>query len=355
MGSGRRHAQMEAERLAWGLRAATPTWDSERREQAEAAAVAVRRPDPAAGPCAGGRRPAAAPPRQRLARAAHPTGQHPVAGTELLKATPSRAPGPREVEAIVSEARRLERLVSDLLDMARIEAHAVVPGRRRDRPRRRHRCGRGPAAPRLARPAGRGQPATPMAWRCSPTGTGSARSSTICSRTPTVTRPGDVDHRPSNAGQALDRCRVPVHEWLRGPREPARADLRALRARGDRRAGGRRRGQPHRAAPAWGRRSSAAWSRRTPDGCADRGSGAGRGRPLSRSPSPPWSTTDHRDAEPWSTTAGDLRGLRDVVGGRDHVHVDVGHQPDQACATSSTSCCGCSRITRISVIRWPRA
>ena len=128
VGSGRRHAQMEAERLTAELRRSNADLERLEREQAEAAAVAVRLAQTQQQV-----RVLEASDRLRsdlLANVSHelrtPLASILTGGTELLERPNLAVPVRAEVEAMVSEARRLERLVSDLLDMARIEAHAVT-------------------------------------------------------------------------------------------------------------------------------------------------------------------------------------------------------------------------------------
>jgi K+-sensing histidine kinase KdpD len=128
VGSGRRHAQIEAERLAAELRRTNTEMERLEREQAEAAAVAVRLAQAQQQV-----RVLEASDRLRtdlLANVSHelrtPLASILTGATDLLGRPHLAAPVRTEVEAIISEARRLERLVSDLLDMARIEAHAVT-------------------------------------------------------------------------------------------------------------------------------------------------------------------------------------------------------------------------------------
>jgi K+-sensing histidine kinase KdpD len=128
VGSGRRHAQIEAERLAAELRRTNTEMERLEREQAEAAAVAVRLAQAQQQV-----RVLEASDRLRtdlLANVSHelrtPLASILTGATDLLGRPHLAAPVRTEVEAIISEARRLERLVSDLLDMARIEAHALT-------------------------------------------------------------------------------------------------------------------------------------------------------------------------------------------------------------------------------------
>jgi K+-sensing histidine kinase KdpD len=128
VGSGRRHAQLEAERLATQLRATNRELERLEREQAEAAAVAVRLAQAQQQV-----RVLEASDRLRtdlLANVSHelrtPLASILTGATDLLGRPHLPVPVRAEMEAIISEARRLERLVSDLLDMARIEAHALT-------------------------------------------------------------------------------------------------------------------------------------------------------------------------------------------------------------------------------------
>jgi K+-sensing histidine kinase KdpD len=128
VGSRRRHSQIEAEQLTTQLRLTNTQLERLEREQAEAAAVAVRLAQAQQQV-----RVLEASDRLRtdlLANVSHelrtPLASILTGATDLLERPrlPVRVRG--EVEAIISQARRLERLVSDLLDMARIEAHALT-------------------------------------------------------------------------------------------------------------------------------------------------------------------------------------------------------------------------------------
>ena len=128
VGSGRRHAQIEAERLTAQLRHTNEQLEQLEREQAEAAAMAVRLAQTQQQV-----RVLEASDRLRsdlLANVSHelrtPLASILTGATDLLARPRLPAPVHADVEAIIGEARRLERLVSDLLDMARIEAHAVT-------------------------------------------------------------------------------------------------------------------------------------------------------------------------------------------------------------------------------------
>jgi len=128
VGSRRRQAQLEAERLAAQLRLSNAQLSRLEREQAEAAAVAVRLAQAQQHV-----RVLEAADRLRtelLANVSHelrtPLASILTGATDLLARTDLRVQVRAEVEAVVGETRRLERLVSDLLDMARIEGHALT-------------------------------------------------------------------------------------------------------------------------------------------------------------------------------------------------------------------------------------
>jgi K+-sensing histidine kinase KdpD len=128
VGSGRRHAQIEAERLTAQLRHTNAQLEQLEREQAEAAALAVRLAQTQQQV-----RVLEASDRLRsdlLANVSHelrtPLASILTGATDLLDRPRLPAPVHADVEAIIGQARRLERLVSDLLDMARIEAHALT-------------------------------------------------------------------------------------------------------------------------------------------------------------------------------------------------------------------------------------
>jgi len=127
LGSLRRLAQHRAEQLAETLRRATVELENLNREQAQAAEVAVRlaqtqqqvhvleKTDQLR--------------RELLANVSHEL-RTPL-GT-ILTGVSSQAERPDipndsrdELQAVVREAERLERLVSDMLDLARIEGHAL--------------------------------------------------------------------------------------------------------------------------------------------------------------------------------------------------------------------------------------
>ena len=128
VGSGRRHAQIEAERLAAQLRHTNEQLEQMEREQAEAAAMAVRLAQTQQQV-----RVLEASDRLRsdlLANVSHelrtPLASILTGATDLLARPRLPASVHADMEAIIGQARRLERLVSDLLDMARIEAHALT-------------------------------------------------------------------------------------------------------------------------------------------------------------------------------------------------------------------------------------
>jgi K+-sensing histidine kinase KdpD len=128
VGSGRRHAQIEAERLAAQLRHTNEQLEQMEREQAEAAAMAVRLAQTQQQV-----RVLEASDRLRsdlLANVSHelrtPLASILTGATDLLARPRLPASVHVDMEAIIGQARRLERLVSDLLDMARIEAHALT-------------------------------------------------------------------------------------------------------------------------------------------------------------------------------------------------------------------------------------
>ncbi len=127
LGSRRRRAQLAAEALTDDLRRANDELARLNREQAEAAAVAVRlaRTEQQVRVLEESDRVR----RDFLANVSHelrtPLGSILVNSTGLL-AHPALDPALREeVESITVEARRLDRLVGDMLDMARIEGNAL--------------------------------------------------------------------------------------------------------------------------------------------------------------------------------------------------------------------------------------
>jgi two-component system sensor histidine kinase KdpD len=127
VGSRRRRSQLAAEALTQQLRRANEELARLNREQAEAAAVAVRlaRTEQQVRVLEESDRVR----RDFLANVSHelrtPLGSILTNSTGLL-AHPALQPELRdEVESISDEARRLNRLVGDMLDMARIEGNAL--------------------------------------------------------------------------------------------------------------------------------------------------------------------------------------------------------------------------------------
>lgn len=128
LGSRRRRGQIEAERLARQLSATNAELARLEREQAAAAAVAVRLAQAQQHV-----RLLEASDRLRtdlLANVSHelrtPLASVLTATTDLLDRPDLPERVRDEVAAVVGEARRLERLVSDLLDMARIQGHVLT-------------------------------------------------------------------------------------------------------------------------------------------------------------------------------------------------------------------------------------
>lgn len=127
LGSRRRRASMRSESLSAELRHANAELQRLNREQAEAAAVAVRlaRTEQQVHALVETDRLRA----DLLANVSHEL-RTPLAtvltGTTDLLNDPDLAPAARtQVESVVSETERLGRLVSDMLDMARIEGRAL--------------------------------------------------------------------------------------------------------------------------------------------------------------------------------------------------------------------------------------
>lgn len=127
LGSRRRHAHLEAEALTRKLRVANDQLARLNREQADAAATAVRlaQTEQQVRVLEEGDRSR----RELLANVSHEL-RTPLAslltGTTALQARhdiPSSLHA--ELDTLADEARRLNRLVSDMLDMARIEGHAL--------------------------------------------------------------------------------------------------------------------------------------------------------------------------------------------------------------------------------------
>jgi two-component system, OmpR family, sensor histidine kinase KdpD len=128
VGSRRRRSQLAAEALTEQLRRANDELARLNREQAEAAAVAVRlaRTEQQVRVLEESDRVR----RDLLANVSHelrtPLGSILTNSTGLLSDA-ALAPGLHgEVESIATEARRLNRLVGDMLDMARIEGNALT-------------------------------------------------------------------------------------------------------------------------------------------------------------------------------------------------------------------------------------
>lgn len=127
VGSRRRRAQMRAEALAQELRRANVELARLNREQAEAAAVAVRlaRTEQQVRVLEESDRVR----REFLANVSHelrtPLGSILTNSTGLLARPDLHPEVHEEAESIAVEARRLNRLVGDMLDMARIEGNAL--------------------------------------------------------------------------------------------------------------------------------------------------------------------------------------------------------------------------------------
>jgi K+-sensing histidine kinase KdpD len=128
VGSRRRRSQLAAEALTQQLRRANDELARLNREQAEAAAVAVRlaRTEQQVRVLEESDRVR----RDLLANVSHelrtPLGSILTNSTGLLS-DPALAPALRhEADSIAVEARRLDRLVGDMLDMARIEGDALT-------------------------------------------------------------------------------------------------------------------------------------------------------------------------------------------------------------------------------------
>jgi two-component system sensor histidine kinase KdpD len=126
LGSRRRTTQLRAEALTQQLRRANSDLERLNREQAEAAAVAVRlaRTEQQVHALEETDRLRA----ELLANVSHEL-RTPLAtiltGTSGLLDDPAFVAKRGEIESIVGETERLARLVSDMLDMARIEGHAL--------------------------------------------------------------------------------------------------------------------------------------------------------------------------------------------------------------------------------------
>lgn len=128
LGSRRRRTQLEAQGLAAEIRAANTELERLRREQNETAAVAVRlaRAEQHVQLLEASDRVRS----ELLANVSHelrtPLGSILTGATDLLESRRLPDEVRTEVEALVGEARRLGRLVADLLDMARIEGHVLT-------------------------------------------------------------------------------------------------------------------------------------------------------------------------------------------------------------------------------------
>ena len=128
LGSRRRSMQLEAQRLATAVRAANRELERLRREQDETAAVAVRlaRAEQQVQLLEASDRVRS----ELLANVSHelrtPLGSILTGATDLLESRRLPVAVRAELEALVGEARRLGRLVADLLDMARIEGHVLT-------------------------------------------------------------------------------------------------------------------------------------------------------------------------------------------------------------------------------------
>ena len=128
LGSLRRNAQLRSQALADELQRANLDLARLNREQAEAAQA--RRPARRAGPpgagARGDRQSAPRVLRQRLARAAHAAWAASSPAPPQCSVAPTSHPSLRdELDEVAAAARRLARLVSDMLDMARIEGGAI--------------------------------------------------------------------------------------------------------------------------------------------------------------------------------------------------------------------------------------
>ncbi len=128
LGSRRRVAQLRAENLAAELHAANRDLRRLEREREEAAAVAVRlaRAEQQVRVLEASDRVRA----DLLGNVSHelrtPLASILTGATDMLGRLRPSAEARSEMEALVGAARRLERLVADLLDMGRIEGHALA-------------------------------------------------------------------------------------------------------------------------------------------------------------------------------------------------------------------------------------
>ena len=127
LASRRTHAQQRAEALSRHLQQANDELQRMYGEQERAARVAVRLAQ--AQQQVAGLREADRLRRELLQNVSHelrtPLGSI-LAGTTSLLGRPDLPPAVRsELDLVVAQSRRLDRLVADLLDMARIEGHAL--------------------------------------------------------------------------------------------------------------------------------------------------------------------------------------------------------------------------------------
>jgi len=127
LGSRRRRSQLAAEALAARLRDANAELDRLYREQERAARTAVRLAQ--VQQQVSGLQEADRLRRELLQNVSHelrtPLGTILAGTTAVLGREELSAAGRQELEVVVAQSRRLDRLVADLLDMARIEGHAL--------------------------------------------------------------------------------------------------------------------------------------------------------------------------------------------------------------------------------------
>ena len=245
------------------------------------------------------------------------------------------------MEAIIGEARRLERLVSDLLDMARIEAHALTLDA--------VEIDLGDAVEAAAGRLRLAAPGRPVEISLPPDGLEVLADWDRLGQILDNLLQNADRHAPSGTPITVTaapgkRSMVVIRVIDRGPGVPVEQRERIFErfVRGV--TSGRRqeaRPRPAPAAPAWGWRSSAGWSRPTPAGCGSRIRSRARER-ASRSPAGRrFRLTRPREVPPGRVPPAPFRGAgcagSSVVGG-DDVHVDVGHQPDEA-PEGPASCC----------------
>ena len=160
---------------------------------------------------------------------------------------------PATMQTALTQTERLGRLVTELLDLSRLDAGVVPlardPDRRAGLPRRRGPGGPGERGRRRPGRALRGRPRRP--WWCPATGNGCTRSSPTC----WTTRPGTA--RP--AAPCMVRAeRRDDHAAARGRRRGRRASRRPT-GTGSSNASPAASGRPA-AAPGWGWPSPAGWS-----------------------------------------------------------------------------------------------